>query len=156
VPDRAVFSDMELAFRTKARFFVPPALTDPLQPMADAATLAVLVDVDALVKRSQLDRVMLLALQALARTQVHVMLVSHDEQIRLGLWRRGVPLTWLSADVPRRAMTHLRSRDRGVRVVAITDCADNVDAEHDCWLDLRRTSVAEARAALWWLVHARS
>jgi hypothetical protein len=147
---------MELAFRTKARFFAPPTVIDPLQPMASAATLAVLVDVDALVKRSQLDRVMLLALQALARTQVDVLLVSHDEQIRLGLLRRGVPLAWLSADVPRRALTHLRSRDRGVHIVAITDCSDNVDEQQDCWLDLRHTSVAETRAALWWLVHARS
>jgi hypothetical protein len=147
---------MELAFCTKARFYVPSTVSDPLQLMASAATLALLVDVDALVKRSQLDRVMLLALQALARTQVHVLLVSHDEQIRLGLLRRGVPLAWLSADVPRRAMTHLRSRDRGVRVLAITECSDNVDAQQDCWLDLRHTSVAEARAALWWLVHARS
>ena len=146
---------MELAFRTKARFYVPPTVTDPLQPMASAATLAVLVDVDALVRRTQLDRVMLLALQALARTQVQILLVSHDEQIRLGLLRRGVPLSWLSADVPRRAVTHLRSRDRGVPVVALTESSENLEAQY-CWLDLRSGSIAETRAALWWLVQVRS
>lgn len=148
-------SGMELAFRTKARFYASPTVTESLQSIAGAAMLALVVDVDALEKRTQLDRVMLLALQALARTQVNVLLVSHDEQVRLGLMRRGVPLPWLSADVPRRAMTHLRSRDRGVRVIAMTEAADNVEP-HDCWIDLRRTSVAETRAALWWLVHTRS
>lgn len=146
---------MELAFRTKARFYAPPMVTDPLQPIAGAATLALLVDVDVLEKRTQLDRVMLLALQALARTQVQVLLVSHDEQIRLGLLRRGVPLTWLSADAPRRAVTQLRSRDRSMRIVAMTGSPENLDNQ-DCWLDLRSTSIAETRAAVWWLVHTRS
>ena len=146
---------MELAFRTKARFYASPMVTKPLQPIAGAATLALLVDVDVLEKRTPLDRVMLLALQALARTQVNVLLVSHDEQIRLGLMRRGVPLAWLSADVPRRALTHLRSRDRGVRIVAMTASGDNIEP-HDCWIDLRSTSIAETRAAVWWLVHTRS
>lgn len=146
---------MELAFRTKARFYASSMVTEPLQPIAGAATLALVVDVDALEQRTQLDRVMLLALQALARTQVDVLLVSHDEQTRLGLMRRGVPLTWLAADVPRRAVTHLRSRGRGVRIVAMTDSADNLGPQ-DCWIDLRSTSIAETRAAVWWLVHTRS
>lgn len=143
---------MELTFATKARFYVP---TEPLQPMAGAATLALLVDVDRLEKRTPLDRVMLLALQALARTQVHILLVSHDEQVRLGLMRRGVPLAWLSAEMPRWAMTHLRSRVSGVRIIAMTDTAENLEPQ-DCWLDLRSSSVAQTRAAVWWLVHTRS
>lgn len=146
---------MELAFGTKARFYTSNAVIEHLRPVADAPTLAVIVDIDALEHRSPVDRVTLLALQALGHASVHVLLISHDEQRRLSLLRRGIPLAWISADRPRHLIPHVRQRVRGVRMIAIAPEPDVISQlqPDDRGIDIDSVQI---RAVLWWLVHCRT
>lgn len=144
---------MQLAFGTKARFYTSSDVIDQLRPVTDAPTLAIVIDVDAL--EQPIDRVTLLALQALANARAHVVLLSHDEQRRLMLWRRGIPLAWISADRPRHAILHVRQHVHGARIVAITSDAEigAILRNDDCRIDVRRGHI---RALLWWLVQSRA
>jgi hypothetical protein len=145
---------MELAFRTKARFYTSSAVIEHLGPVTNAPTLAVLLDIDALERHSPVDRVTLLALHALARADVHIRLISHDEQTRLSLLRRGIPLAWISADRPRHLIPHVRQHVRGAQIIAFAHEGDLVPhlAPEDRGVDV---SADKIRAVLWWLVHSR-
>lgn len=145
---------MELAFRSKARFHTSSALIEHLAALIDAPCLAVILDVDALQRRTPVDRVTLLALQALLRSQVHVILTSHDEQTRLSLLRRGMPLSCLSADRLRHLVADVRQRLRGVQLIAVADERDVIPLllPHDRRVDVGTEAV---RAVLWWLVNSR-
>lgn len=152
-PCAPVVCVMQLAFGIKARFYTSNDVIDTLRPVTEAPTLAVVIDVDAL--EQPVDRVTVLALQSLARARVHVVLLSHDEQTRLSLLRRGIPFAWISADRPRHAIPHVRQHVHGARIIAIAMDTDTGSILHsgDCGISARGGHI---RALLWWLVQSRA
>jgi hypothetical protein len=155
-------------FRNNARFYAPVHLTKQLGFVACAPTLALVVDVDAL-QRSALatERVMLLALEALSYVNVQVVVVSRDHQERAQLLHHAVARSWCLERAD--ALACVRDRIPGVRMVVITDeprllaelSDDDRGIRMSCDEDAVSTNVLvagdiEVRAALWWLVDART
>src|SRR5688500_9889005 len=106
-------------FRNNARFYAPPQVMRLLCNIAHAEKLALIVDVDALERSTfaRVERIMLMALDALSYVNVQIVLVSRNE--RAALLLRGVPKSWW---VHRgSSLTELRQRIPSIRFIAITD-----------------------------------
>lgn len=174
-------------FQTNARFYVSEDVRLLLRDVATAPELAVLIHVDALERSAfaRIDRVMKLALRALARANVQVVLVSHDDSERGALLHRELPTAWwidlrqgwrdrgddgglASIDLAE-APACVRDRMAGVQLIGISDEPALLDAlaEHDRGIaigDASRDAAGNVaaslevsvRAALWWLVDTRA
>jgi hypothetical protein len=130
-----------IGFRTNARLYAPENVTRVLDEVARGVTLTVVIDVDALERSAlaKVDRVMLLALDALSYAQVQVVLLSTDEAERTAVLHRGVSRSWwldchagwreramnvVRGDHPismSQAIARVRERTPGTRLIGISD-----------------------------------
>lgn len=172
-------------FQTNARFYTSEDVRLLLRDIATAPLLAVIVHVDALERcaLARIDRVMRFALGALTRANAQVVLASQDgrrallhRELATAWWldlRRGWTgegdgggRTWNGlADT----VAYVRDRMAGVRIIGISDEPALLDAlaDHDRGIAIGAGSgyvrgniaaplEASLRAALWWLVEART
>ena len=144
--------------QTNARFHASRDLTQLLQPVANAPELAVVLDVDALERSAlaRIDRVMLFALDALARAGVHIVLVANDTVDRAASFHHELSKSWCIERAG--AISRLRGRMPAARVVAITNDYSLLSGltSNDRKIVLDGASDVSVRAALWWLVGART
>jgi hypothetical protein len=151
------------------RYYAPEPVLDVLRGIVGAPELALIVDVDTLERSAlaKVDRVMSLALTALARTGVHVILVARDEQDRAAMLRRVIAgSVWMPKHTA--LVTELRLYLPGARLIAISDDSHLLgglsDGDRGIALghpELASASVAVAgdtavRATLWWLAEERT
>lgn len=145
------------SFRANARFYAPCQVTRQLRALACAPSLALVVDVDALERSvlARVDRVMALALDALAHTNVQIVLVARAQQERAQALHRAVTGSWCleAADV----LAHVRDRMPSAPLIVVSDephMRANL-GDDDRAIDLSDEEVG-VRATLWWLVDARA
>jgi hypothetical protein len=157
------------AFR-HARCYAPAPVMEVLGAAATASVLALAIDVDALERSAlaRVDRVMILALQALSRAQVQIVLLANDEQERAARLQLCIAGSWCARFGERDLVARLRQGSHGARVIAISDDADLLASldEADCGIALGRPELAKGniavagdtaiRATLWWLLEARA
>jgi hypothetical protein len=154
-------------FTRLARCYAPDRVTAILVDAATSPELALIVDVDTLERSAlaRVDRVMMLALDALAQTGVHVILAARTELERATLLQSSITAaTVLGEDL---ALPHVRSAHPNVPAIVVS--------ESPAWMErlgvndrgialgrpeLVRANVASAgdteiRATLWWLLAHR-
>jgi hypothetical protein len=148
-----------------ARCYAPEAVVLALRAVLAEPAVAVAIDVDCLERsaRAKLDRVMLLALDALARAGVQIVLVALHDRERAALARRMIvqsrcvhdaaDLHAVIGDVPRivisddpDVLSALRDSDRGIVLGRPELVGGTVVAADD-------TAV---RATLWWMFAERT
>ena len=141
------------SFRANARFYAPSQVTRQLRSLACAPALAVVVDVDALERSvmARVERVMALALDALAKTNVQVAIVAREHQERARQLHRVVSGAWHVEhdDV----VAHVRDQLPRAPVIVISDAPRLLANLAD---DDRAIPLCDVRATLWWLVDARA
>lgn len=156
--------------RTNAYRYVPSALIELLDDIAIQPELVVVVDVDALERSTlaRIDRVMLLALDALFQVNVQIVLLVKHQRQRTAILHPWIPRAKLIAyDDPALALAELRD-SAPAALLAISDdldvlaCLDerdrgialgtDIDTAHP---NIAIASDSHIRAALWWLVDAR-
>lgn len=142
--------------------FAPASVTNVLGPMSGEPRLALLVDVDALERSAlaRVDRVMLLALGALADAGVQIYLLARYERQRATLLQAGItgarcahPAAVPDLDMPRIAITDdptvlasLGELDRGVALGRPELACRTIASAGD----------SAVRALLWWLLEERT
>lgn len=154
------------AFR-HARCYAPEPVMATLRDVMAVPELAVLLDVDTLERSAlaRIDRVMLLALDALAHAGVHVVLLAHHERDRATLFQHAITRSRLLD--PAHAIGHVRAHWPDASVIAISDAPDLLRAldTGDRGVALGRPELTSAniaaagdtsvRATLWWLLEER-
>lgn len=154
-------------FASNARFYAPEVVCETLQAVARSRDLALLVDVEA----TKLDRVIVTALEALSHANVLVAIVGDGSEHR-PLWAtHALRKTWsLDKRLGWAVVTaQVRARFIDPCLVAVTDqpTVRTVLSDRDGLIlttapghlvgaGVAVSSTASLRAALWWLVHARS
>ena len=157
--------------RTNAYRYVPSALIELLQQLATQSELAVVVDADALGRSAlaRIDRVMLLALDALFQVNVQLVLLVKHERQRTATLHPWIPKAKLIAyDDPAVALAEVRCATLAAALLAISDAhgllaclgerdrgialGTSVDATDP---NIAVASDSQIRAALWWLIDAR-
>lgn len=156
-------------FRSNARFYAPAHVVELLGDIASVEHLALVVDVDALEGSAfaKVERVMVLALDALTYAKVQVVLVSRHQPDRAAILHRGIPRSWCLDDVA--ALAQVRARIPDVRLIVISDNRGLLESLGDrdrgialgtddvfARANIATTGDISIRAALWWLVDARS
>jgi hypothetical protein len=151
-----------------ARCYAPEPVMNVLRDVAGAPQLALVLDIDALERsaRARVDRVMLLALAALGRARVELVLAARTEHERALLLQRMLPgALWFSAGATLRSQ--LAEKLPGAPVIAITDAPELIHmlAPHDRGVALGRPELAHdnvvtigdtgVRAMLWALLDER-
>src|SRR5688572_6649086 len=109
------------AFQYNARFYAPAAAVRLLEEIAQAPALVVLLDVDTLERsvRARIERVLLLALDALSRGGVHIALAARDFDDRATQVVTLVPRAWI---VERSSCAdEIRQHVPDARIIAISD-----------------------------------
>jgi hypothetical protein len=157
--------------RAKARLYVPHTAVELLTEFVIAERFALCLDTDALLRspHARPDRVMLSAINALARMNVQLALIArHDRERAEGL-RDALPDAWCPPDgLATDALAIVRERIPGAPLLAISDdrgvlgalsaldrgialCADRAG------MGPHIVAAAELniRAALWWIVDLR-
>jgi hypothetical protein len=146
---------IESTFSNNARFYAPQHLTRQLQSLATSDRLALIIDVDALDRSTfaRGDRVMTLALDALARVSVQVVLASRSD--RAVVLQRSVPSAWCLPTT--RVVAETREQLRGARLLAVSDDLELLATlgSDDRGIALT-TGELSVRAVLWWLVDLRA
>jgi hypothetical protein len=145
------------SFRANARFYAPSQVTRQLRSLACAPALALVVDVDALERSvmARVERVMALALDALAKTNVQVVLVAREHQERARQLHRVVQgARYVEHDD---VVGHVRGELPNVPVIVISDAPRLLEnlGESDRAIPLCDADLG-VRATLWWLVDARA
>lgn len=157
-------------FRTNARIYASERVIALLTEVATHARLAILVDVDALERSAlaRVDRVILLALDALCQLNVQIVLLARAERERAQRMRDRLPLAWCDEHTDARQTTvRVRERMPHVPLIGISDdpallgelterdrgilLGDGVRAS----ATIATTSALHVRAALWWIVDVR-
>lgn len=152
-----------------AHRYAPPAVTSVVDDALDAPDVALVVDIDTLDRSAlaRLDRVMLLALQGLARARVTLGLVARHDRARAALTERAVAQ---SVVIERHRFDDWLAvrRARGARTILLTDdpalLACLRDGDRGLALgrpELANTHIAPlgdtaVRATLWWMLETRS
>lgn len=158
------------AFRTNARIYASDAVIDLLAGVATEHQIAVVVDVDALEhSRARIDRVMVLALDALCHASVQVVLLVRHHRERAAAVHAGLTGAWCCEHGdPGWTLARLRERLLGAPLIAISDDPDLLGHLSGCdrgiAIGLNLAAVRgnivpsgdfNVRAALWWIVDAR-
>jgi hypothetical protein len=157
------------AFR-HARCYAPALVMEVLRSAATAPALSLVIDVDALERSAlaKVDRVMVLALQALSRTGVQIVLVANSEQDRAARLQHAIVGSWCARFHRHELVTQLRRARPATRAIAITDDPDLLASldETDRGIALGRPELVRAniavagdtaiRATLWWLLEERA
>ena len=170
-PSPAVCRLAAPVFRTNARLYASDAVIELLVDVATEPRVAVLVDLDALERSAlaRIDRVMLLALDALGHAGVQVVLLGRQQRGRAALVHGLLAGSWCVEHVePRWTLARLRDRLPDVPLVAISDDPDLLGnlMRHDRGIAMgadqpgARSNVVASRdlnvrAALWWIVDSR-
>jgi hypothetical protein len=152
------------AFR-HARCYAPAQVMDVVAAAATAPAVSLIIDVDALERSAlaKVDRVMVLALQALSRARVQVVLVADYEQERAARLQLSI-----AGSCCARKHELVAQLQQDTRVIAITDDPDLLTSlgDTDAGIalgrpELVRSNIATAgdtaiRATLWWLLEERT
>lgn len=154
-------------FAANARFYAPEVVLETLQAVAHSRDLALIVDVET----TDLDHVIVTALEALSHANVLVALVGDGAEHR-PLWAmQSLRKAWsLDKRLGWPVVTaQVRARFIDPCLVAVTDqpTVRTVLSDRDGLIlttapghlvgaGVAVSSAASLRAALWWLVHARS
>jgi hypothetical protein len=150
-----------------ARLCAPAHLTQPLEGIATAAALAVIIDVDALTlpMLPNGDRALALAFGALSHVGAQVVVVAKTATDRRGALQRSIPRScWRETES---AVPRLREQTPDVRIIAITNDAHLLAAlgPEDRGLTLAGAAdtsqgilpgEVSMRAVLWWIVSLRA
>lgn len=154
-------------FAANARFYAPEAVVETLRAAARSRDLAVMIDVEA----TALDRVIVTALEALSHAGVLVVMVGDGDEHRPTWAKHALRRTWsLDKRLGWAAVAaQVRARFIDPCVVAVTDqpVVRMVLSDRDRLIltstpghitgaGIAVSCTASLRAALWWLVHARS
>jgi hypothetical protein len=156
------------AFRY-ARCYAPEAVMSVLEDVVSTPVLALAVDDDALERSAlaRIDRVMLLALDALANADVHVVLVAREERARAAALQSRIARAGLLDPGDGSVVTRLRVHRPDVRVIALSDDPALITelTGRDRGIALGRPELAgenvaaigdmAVRATLWWLLVER-
>jgi hypothetical protein len=152
------------------RSYAPELVTKNLQSIVDSPELALLVDVDALERSAlaRIDRVMQLALSALARVRVSIFLAARYERERAAALQRHISETRFLVHAAPLALPLVRAEmPSGTPLIALSDDPPLFEllAERDRGLALGRPELARTnvisiadtavRATLWWLHEER-
>jgi hypothetical protein len=154
-------------FTRLARCYAPDRVTAVLVDVATAPQLALVVDVDTLERSAlaKVDRVMILALDALAQTGVRVILTASTELERATLLQRCIAAATVMGDDL--ALPQLRKAYPDLRMIVLSESPAWLErvGPRDCGIalgrpELVRANVASAgdteiRATLWWLLAHR-
>jgi hypothetical protein len=152
-----------------ARWYAPAAVTAELDHIVGAPEVALVVDLDALERSplARIDRVMLLALDALGHAGLHVVLAAKravDRAVALQPRVRGATVLDRNDGS---IVVRLRVQRPDVRVIALTDDPELIAelGELDRGIALGRPELAgehvvaagdtAVRATLWWLLFER-
>lgn len=154
-------------FTRLARCYAPDRVTAVLADVAAAAELVLVIDVDTLERSAlaRVDRVMVLALDALAQTGVHVILSARAELDRAQLLQHSITAaTVVGQDL---ALPHARKLHASARLIVVSGAPEWMErlgvGDRGIALgrpELVRANVAaagdtEIRATLWWLLAFR-
>jgi len=153
--------------RSNARFYAPANVRQLLEKIVHSPDLALVIDVDALERttRARIERVMVMGLEALARLGVKILIFARTERERASLLQRVVPG---SEVVDAGSYEHVRASSPGamigvtddmalLRTLRETDRGIVLSCDSDVIApNVTRADDASLRAALWWLVDARS
>jgi hypothetical protein len=158
-------------FRTNARIYASQVTQALLADVVAEPRVAVLVDVDALerTRHARIDRVMLLALDALGHLDAQIILLARRDRERAEHIHRELPRSWHLVDTEsRHVLAQCRERSAGVPLVAITDDRDLLGdllacdrgialGNHDGGIgaNIATTGDVHVRAMLWWIVDER-
>lgn len=159
------------AFRTNARIYASDAVIDLLAGVATEHRVAVVVDVDALEhgRATRIDRVTLMALDALCHASVDVVLLVQHQRERAASIRAELARAWCcERGDPTWTLARLRERLPGISLIAISDDLDLLErlSGRDRGIAIGSSSAAarsniaasghlNVRAALWWIVDVR-
>jgi hypothetical protein len=159
------------AFRSNARIYASNAVIDLLVGVATEHQVAVVVDVDALEHggATRIDRVTLMALDALCHANVHLVLLVRHQRERAASIRAELTRSWCcERGDPKGTLARLRERLPSVPLIAISDDLDLLESlsGRDRGIAIGPGSSAargniaacghfNVRAALWWIVDVR-
>lgn len=150
--------------------FTPPVLRTLLHAVVQHPSLAIVVDVDTLERSAlaKIDRVILLALDALARAGVLVVLAARRERNQAELLQHSLPGARVVDGGDDALIARIREERPGTACVVITDDPDllgSLGAE-DRGIALGRpelvrrnvasTGDTAVRATLWWILEERT
>lgn len=166
-PSLAPLGEDVLSASKNPRLFAPEDLTRPLESIATADRLALVLDVDALGQSSLTtgDRALALALDALAQVGVQVVVVAKVAMDRAVALQRGVSRS--SVLDAARAVPRLRDRDPRVRLIVVGNDPELLAPVGPEDIAVRLTALPTAslgvisgesslRLVLWWLVARRA
>jgi hypothetical protein len=158
-------------FRTNARIYASDAVIDLLTGVVTEHRVAVVVDIDALEhsRAPRIDRVTLMALDALCHANVDVVLLVRHQCERAAAIRAELSRSWCcERGDPTWTLARLRERLPGMPLIAISDDVDLLQrlSGRDRGIAIGPGSTAtgshiapsghlNVRAALWWIVDAR-
>lgn len=158
-------------FTRHARHYAPEPVMGALAGIVGAPEIALVIDVDALERSAlaKIDRVMLLALEALAGSGIHVVLAARETTDRAALLQRVLDRAELVDGTRKDLVGALRAARPAMRVIVLSDDPELLTrlAACDCGIALGRPELTRAnvanigdtavRATLWWLAeeHAR-
>lgn len=159
------------AYRTNARIYASETVIDLLMGIATEPRVGVIVDIDALERSraARIDRVLLLALDALCHANVQVVLLVRNQRERAEVVHAGLARAWRCEHRDaRRTLAQLGERLPGVPLIAISDDLDLLGSlsgrDRGIAIGPDRTAARgnvapsgdfNVRAALWWIVDAR-
>ncbi len=142
-----------------------------LQEIVGAPEIALVVDIDALERSAlaKIDRVMVLAFEALAGAGIRLVLAARETTDRAALLQRVLLRAELADGTDAEVLERLRSTRPDLRAIVLSDDPDLLGrvARCDCGIALGRPELTRAnvaslgdtavRATLWWLAeeHAR-
>lgn len=143
-----------------ARCYAPDAVVAVLRDVVAVPELALIVDVDALERsaRARIDRVMIVALELLARDGVQIVFVARQQQDRAAVLQRSVPGSFC-APSSESVVAQVRRQHPACRFIAISDDPSLLAGltSEDRGMVLGSPELAGAiRASLWWLLDART
>jgi len=168
-PADLTHSELSRIFRSP-RSYAPNPVMVTLAGIVDSPALALLLDVDALERSAlaRIDRVMQLALSALAQLRVSVFLAARYERERAAALQRHIRDALYVVRPAPLAVTQVRSAvPVGTPILALSDDPPLFEmlAERDRGLALGRPELVRAnvvsladtsvRATLWWLYEER-
>jgi hypothetical protein len=158
-------------FTRYARHYAPEPVMAVLGEIVGAARVGIVIDVDALERSAlaKIDRVMVLALDALAGSGIKLVLAAREAAERAALLERALGRAEVVDVSDAGVLKSLRVPDPQLRLIVLSDNPAMFErlAFHDCGIALGRPELTRAniatvgdtavRATLWWLAeeHAR-
>jgi hypothetical protein len=158
-------------FTRHARHYAPEPVMAVLADVVGTPDVALVIDIDALERSAlaKIDRVMVLAFEALAGSGIRLVLAARETADRAALLQRVLVRAELADGTQADLVSRLRTPRPGLRAIVLSDNPELLErvTKCDCGIALGRPELTRAniasigdtavRATLWWLAeeHAR-